>query len=74
MEPALPCIFGLPPSLIMPLSVQFGFSLGMRLCEGNSGYLQEVVFMQNFWNFKAILDTEIISTLVLNKLVLKKFK
>jgi hypothetical protein len=54
MEPA-PCVFGgLPPSLIMSLSVQFGFFLGMRLCGRRFGYLQEVVFMKNFWNLKAI--------------------
>jgi len=44
----------LPPSLIMSPSVQFGFSLGMRLCGRRFGYLQGVVFMENFWNFKAI--------------------
>jgi hypothetical protein len=42
------------PSLIMSPSVQFGFSLGMRLCGRRFGYLQGVVFMKNFWNFKAI--------------------
>jgi len=30
--------------------------LGMRLREGKFGYLQGVVLMQNFWNFKAIPD------------------
>jgi hypothetical protein len=45
----------LPPNLIMSSSVQFGFSLGMRLCGRRFGYLQGVVFMKNFWNFKAIL-------------------
>jgi BioD-like phosphotransacetylase family protein len=34
----------------------------MRLCEGRFGYLQGVVLMQNFWNFKAIPRTEIILT------------
>jgi BioD-like phosphotransacetylase family protein len=34
----------------------------MRLCEGKFGYLQGVVFMQNFWNFKVIPRTEIILT------------
>jgi hypothetical protein len=48
------CFGGLLPSLIMSQSVQFGFSLGMRLCGGRFGYLQRVVFMKNFWNFKAI--------------------
>jgi hypothetical protein len=51
---------GLPPSLIMPPSVQFRFFLGMRLCERRFGYLQGVVFVDNFWNFKAIPNTEII--------------
>jgi hypothetical protein len=55
----------LPPSLIMPPSVQFGFSLRMRLYEGRFGFLQGVVFMQDFFlNFKAIPDTEIILTSV----------
>jgi hypothetical protein len=49
MEPALSCVFGLPPNLIMPPSVQFGFSLRMRLCEGRCGVLQGVVFMQDFF-------------------------
>jgi hypothetical protein len=35
---------------------------------------QGVVFMHNFWNFKAIPDTEIIFTSIQSKLVLKKFK
>jgi hypothetical protein len=42
------CFGGLPPSLIMPPSVQFGFFLGMRLCGRRFGYLQGVVFMKNF--------------------------
>jgi len=29
---------GLPPSLIMPPSVQFGFFLGIKLCERRFGY------------------------------------
>jgi hypothetical protein len=48
------CFAGLPPSLIMSSSVQFGFSLGMRLYGRRSDYLQGVVFKKNFWNFKAI--------------------
>jgi hypothetical protein len=48
------CFGGLPPNLIMSPSVQFGFSLGIRLCERKFGYLQGVVFMKNFWNFKVI--------------------
>jgi hypothetical protein len=38
----------------MPASVCLGFSLGTRLCEMRSGYLQGVVFKKNFWNFKVI--------------------
>jgi hypothetical protein len=34
--------------LIMPPSVQFGFSLGMRLCEGRFGFLR-VVFLQVYF-------------------------
>jgi len=45
IEPTLFCVFGLPPNLIMPPSVQFGFFLGMRLCERRFGYLKGVVFM-----------------------------
>jgi len=32
----------------------------MRLCEKKKrfGYLQGIVFMENFWNFKAIPNTE----------------
>jgi len=40
----------------------FKSCLGMRICERRFGYLQGVVFMQNFWNFKAIPRTEIILT------------
>jgi len=42
------CFSGLPPSLIMSPSVQFGFFLGMRLCGKRSDYLQGVVFKKNF--------------------------
>jgi hypothetical protein len=38
----------------MSPSFQFRFSLGMRLCRRRSGYLQGVVFIKIFWNFKAI--------------------
>jgi len=38
----------------MSPSVQFGFSLGIRLCGRRFAYLQGVVFMENFWNFKDI--------------------
>ena len=48
------CFGELPHSLIMSPSVQFGFSLGMRLYGRRFDYLQGVDFMENFWNFKAI--------------------
>ena len=70
MEPALPCIFLLPPSLIVPSSVQIRFrdeATWRKVWPG-------VVFMQKFWNFKAIPDTEIILKLIQSKLFLKKFK
>ena len=62
--------FWLPPSLIMPPSIQFGFgdeAMWRKVWQG-------VVFMQNFWNFKAIPDIEIILTSIQSKLILKKFK
>jgi len=62
--------FLIAPRLIMPPSVQFGFgdvAMWMKVW-------QWVVFMQNFWNFKAIPDTEIILTSIQSKLILKKFK
>jgi len=37
-------------------------------------FWQGVVFMQNFWNFKAIPDTKIILTSIQSKLILKRFK
>jgi len=52
----------------------FNSGLGMRLYEGRFGFWQGVVFMQNFWNFKAIPDTEIILTSIQSRLILKKFK
>jgi len=64
--------FWLPSSLIIPPSIQFG--LGMRLYEKRFGFWQGVVFMQNFWNFKAIPNTEIILASIQSKLILKKFK
>jgi hypothetical protein len=70
MEPTLPCIFLFPLSLIMPSSIQFGF--------GDEAIWRKVwqwvVFMQKFWNFKAIPDTKIILTSIQSKLILKKFK
>ena len=47
------CFF-IAPSLILPPNVSFEFSLSIRLCERRFGYLQGVVFMENFWNLKAI--------------------
>jgi len=52
----------------------FNSGLGMRLYEGRFGYLQGVVFMQNFWNFKVIPDTKIMLTSIQSKLILKRFK
>jgi len=72
LEPALLGVFGCPPTWSCPQVFKSG--LGMRLYEGRFGYLQGVVFMQNFWNFKAIPDTEIILTLIQSKLILQKFK
>jgi hypothetical protein len=56
--------------LIMPPSIQFGFrdeAMWRKVW-------QAVVFMQKFWNFKAIPDTEIILMSIQNKLILNKFK
>jgi len=60
MEPALPDVFDCPLAWSCPQV--FKSCLGMRICERRFGYLQGVVFMQNFWNFKAIPRTEIILT------------
>jgi len=54
------CFARLPTNLIMPASVCLGFFLGTRLRERRFGYLQGIVFMQNFWNFKIIPNTETI--------------
>jgi len=57
-------------SLIMPPNIQFGFgdeAIWRKVWQG-------VVFMQNFWNFKAIPKTEIILTSIQSRLILKKFK
>ena len=72
LEPALLGVFGCPPTWSCPQV--FKSCLGMRICEGRFGYLQGVVFMQNFWNFKAIPLTEIILTSIQSRLILKKFK
>jgi len=63
-------IYILLPSLIMPPSVQFRF--------GYEAMWRKVwrvffFFMQNFWNSKAIPDTEIILTSIQSELILKKF-
>jgi hypothetical protein len=44
----------------------------MRLCDKRFGYLQQFIFMENFWNFKIIPNTETILMLVSGKLILKK--
>jgi hypothetical protein len=72
MEPALPDVFDCP--LAWSCTQVFNSGLGMRLYEGRFGYLQGVVFMQNFWNFKAFPQTEIILTSIQSRLILKKFK
>jgi hypothetical protein len=58
------CFGGLPLSLIMSPSIQFGFSLGMRLYERRFGYSQ-----RTFGILK--LFRKIILMFVQNKLVLK---
>jgi len=55
MKPALPGVFDCPPAWSCPQV--FNSGLGIRLYEGRFGFWQGVVFMQNFWNFKAIPDT-----------------
>jgi len=60
MELALPDVFDCPLAWSCPQV--FKSCLGMRICERRFGYLQGVVFMQNFWNFKAIPRTKIILT------------
>jgi hypothetical protein len=64
------CFGELPSSLIMPPSIQIRFGDEAKWRKVWPG----VVFMQNFWNFKAIPDTKIISTSIQSKLILKKFK
>jgi len=54
MKSTLLCVWWIAPQLDYVQSVQFGFSLGMRLCGKRFGYLQGVVFMKNFWNFKVV--------------------
>ena len=53
MEPTLLYIFRLPPSLIMPLSVQFGFSLVMRLHERRFGLFTRNCFHVEFLEFQS---------------------
>jgi hypothetical protein len=64
-------MFLIAHSLIMPPSIQFGFG---DEAIWRFGFWHGVVFMQNFWNFKAIPDTEIILTSIQSRLILKKFK
>jgi hypothetical protein len=70
MEPALPGVFYCPPAWSCPSTIQFNFgdeAMWRKVWKG-------VVFMQKFWNFKAIPNIKIILTSIQSKLVLKKFK
>jgi hypothetical protein len=62
--------FDYPPTWSCPPNVQFGFGDEAMWRK----VWQWVFFMQNFWNFKAIPDIEIILISIQNKLVLTKFK
>jgi hypothetical protein len=64
-------MFLIAHSLIMPPSIQFGFG---DEAIWRFGFWHGVVFMQNFWNFKAFPQTEIILTSIQSRLILKKFK
>jgi len=72
MEPTLCVLVNCSPAWSCPQVFRSG--LRMRLGEGRFGLWQGVVFLQSFWNFKAIPDTEIILTSIQSKLILKKFK
>ena len=69
-------VFFIAPSLIMPPSVSIWvfFFLGWGYVKEGLGYLQGVVFMQNFWNFKVIPINKSFFTSIQGKLVLKQFK
>ena len=54
----LSCVFGLPPSLIMPPSVQFGFSLRMRLYEGRFGFYKELFSCRIFFWISKLFQTQ----------------
>jgi len=72
IEPTVPCIFIFPPAWSCPkyLIRVWDEAIWRKIWF----FRQGVVFMQNFWNFKAIPDTEIISTSIQSKLISKKFK
>jgi len=63
-------VFSIAPQLdhVPKYSIRFGYEVMWRKV------WQGVVFMEKFWNFKAIVDTEIIFTSIQSKLILKKFK
>ena len=56
----------------MPPSVQFGFGYEAMWRKVSQGVF--FFFLQDFWNSKAIPDTEIILTSVQSKLILKKIQ
>jgi hypothetical protein len=68
MEPTLPCVFYCPPAWSCPQVFNWVYFWGEDMWRK---VWHRVVFMQNFWNFKAIPDTKIILILVQRKLVLK---
>jgi hypothetical protein len=75
MEPALPGVFYCPQLDHAPKCFNLGFFfLGWGYVKEGLGYLQGVVFMQNFWNFKVIPINKSFFTSIQSKLVLKQFK
>jgi hypothetical protein len=57
MESTLLCAFLLPLSLIMPSSIQFGFSLGIQLFERRFGYFLWIIFrIQSYSKYKNHFD------------------
>jgi len=70
IESALLCVCWIAPQSdhVFKCSIQV---LGTTLCKKRFGYLQEVVFMENFWNFKVIPNTKNHFEVGLSKLVLK---
>jgi hypothetical protein len=53
MKPALLCIFGLPPSLIMPLSVKFDFFFGDEAMWRKIWFLTRGCFHSEFLEFQS---------------------